>query len=48
MLVKITFDLEFALPYTGGFVPVHLSSANNSVWQFDFGYSLRFLQRALP
>jgi len=29
--VKITLDLEFALAYACGFVPMHFGNANNSI-----------------
>ncbi len=40
MSVKITLDLEFALPYARCFIPVQLGKANNSVRKFDLGTSL--------
>jgi len=40
MSVKITLDLEFALPYARCFVPVQLGEANNSVRKLDLGPSL--------
>jgi len=40
MLVKITLDLEFALPYARCFVPMELGKANNPVRKFNLGTSL--------
>jgi len=41
MSVKITLDLEFALPYARPFIPVQLSKANNSARKLDLGTSLQ-------
>jgi len=40
MSVKITLDLEFALPYARRFILVQLSKANNSARKLDLGTSL--------
>jgi len=40
--IKITLDLEFALPYAGSFIPVQLGKANNSPGKLDLGTSLPF------
>jgi hypothetical protein len=40
MLVKITLDLEFALSYPCGFIPMHFGKANNPVRELYLGNSL--------
>jgi hypothetical protein len=39
MSVKITLDLEFALPYACGFIPVELGKANRTRCQLDLSNS---------
>jgi len=40
MLVKITLDLEFALSYRCGFIPMHFSKANSPIRELYLGNSL--------
>jgi len=40
MSVKITLDLEFALPYACGFIPMQLGTPNDAARKLDFGNSL--------
>jgi len=40
MSVKITLDLEFALSYACGFIPVQLGKPNDAARKLDFGNSL--------
>jgi len=41
MLVKITLDLEFALPYPSGFIPMDFGTANSPIREL-------YLSNALP